>query len=122
MKNLLVCALLSLLACQHKTVVQSFPQEFVGVGLELQIANDYPVVVRTLTNSPAQQAGVEPQDVITAIDDASTEHLQLGDAIMKLRGKPGTQVVLTIQRRGGLVRAVVVRSKMVKGEAGYVAE
>lgn len=55
-------------------------------------------VVSTLTGSPAAQAGLFREDMVLAIDGVPVSTLSAGEAIYRLRGEPGTEVRLTIQR------------------------
>lgn len=71
---------------------------FVGIGLQVDKQNDYIHVVSVFENSPAQRAGIIPDDLIIAVDGVSTKNMSPEDATNKIRGKPGEKVVLTIQR------------------------
>jgi len=57
-------------------------------------------VASPLPNTPAQKAGIKPGDWIVAIDGQSTEGMTLEEAGKKMRGEPGTQVVLSVQTPG----------------------
>ena len=114
------CALLAIaalvpLACASRTeVVQSFPDSYVGVGLELTIEDHNPVVVRTLEGGSAASVGLEPGDKVLAIDGRSTTDLTLGNTVMMIRGEPGTQVTLTINRNAQQIMVIVPRRAMTK--------
>jgi C-terminal processing protease CtpA/Prc len=110
----------SLASCAKKEQVQSFPVSFVGVGLELRIDGNAPVVVKALAGGPAAVAGVQPGDRVTAIDGQATQGQTLGDVVMRLRGEPESQVQMTIERGGERVLVVIRRRAMEKGAAGYV--
>src|SRR5687768_11069867 len=86
--------------CGRTEVVSAYPETFVGVGLELKIAEGNPVVVRTHETSPASTAGILPGDRVIEIEGEPTDGLSLGDVVMRLRGRPSTQVGLTLNRRG----------------------
>jgi len=73
---------------------------FEGVGIQLGIderANRLKVVT-PLENSPALEAGIQPDDVIIAVDGQSTEGWTTEDAVRNIMGPSGSQVVLTILR------------------------
>jgi carboxyl-terminal processing protease len=74
--------------------------EFEGIGARLDEKNSAIVIVSPLTNSPAEKAGVKPNDVILEIDGISTEGMSLNDAVSKIRGKEGTTVALSLYRAG----------------------
>jgi carboxyl-terminal processing protease len=50
--------------------------------------------------NPAYRAGIQAGDKIVKIDGESTRETNLHQAVMKMRGKPGTQVILTIKKEG----------------------
>ena len=55
-------------------------------------------IISPLEGTPAQEAGVMPKDVIVKIDGEVTKDILIHEAVSKIRGKPGTSVVLTIWR------------------------
>lgn len=69
-----------------------------GIGAELAERDGHLVVVAPLKGSPAEKAGLMPADILYKIDAESTANLTLTEAVSKIRGKPGTKVVLTIIR------------------------
>ena len=107
--------------CSKAKVVDPFPTSFGGVGLELRIEGDTPIVIRALPGGAADEAGLQPGDPIIAIDGISTKGLHLGDVIMRLRGQPETQVSLTVQRKQQRVTVVMLRRNMTKTDADYRA-
>lgn len=78
----------------------SLEGELEGIGAELTVEDAELVIVSPLRNSPAEKAGLLPGDVIYEIDGETTVDMTLFDAIMKIRGKEGTTVKLTILREG----------------------
>ncbi len=80
---------------------------FEGVGIQLGIdeRSNRLKVVTALENSPALEAGIQPDDVIVAVNGESTADWSTDDAVRKIQGPTGTQVLLTIQRpRNGEVK------------------
>lgn len=73
---------------------------FEGVGIEIGIKNDQLVVVSPLEGTPAQQAGIKAGDKISAIDGTSTFGITIDQAVKTIRGKKGTEVILTLNREG----------------------
>jgi carboxyl-terminal processing protease len=73
---------------------------FEGVGIQLGIdeRSNRLKVVTALENSPALEAGIEPDDIIVAVNGESTADWSTDDAVRKIQGPTGTQVVLTVQR------------------------
>jgi len=117
--TLLALLVAASVACRRTEIVQSFPDSFVGVGLELRIEAERPVVVRALPGGPGAVAGVLPGDVITDIDNRSTEGIGLGEVVMRLRGRPNTQVTLSVRRAEQRVLLVLRRQAMTKGGKDY---
>ena len=74
--------------------------EFDGLGLEVSVEGDALVVVTPVADSPAERAGLHPGDRILSIDGEATRDLTLAEALQKMRGAPGTRVVLEIMRDG----------------------
>lgn len=85
---------------------QKFSQEdlngsFEGVGIQLGFNKDKRlVVIAPLGGTPAQKAGIKPQDIIIKIEDKDTTNMTLPEAVSLIRGAKGTKVNLTIFREG----------------------
>ena len=101
---------------------------FVGVGIEISQEDGLVKVVSPIEGSPADRAGLKPNDLITRIDDTAVKGLSLNDAVKKMRGEPKSKVVLTIFRKDESrtfpvtiireeIRTQSVRSKVI--EPGY---
>jgi carboxyl-terminal processing protease len=65
---------------------------FVGVGIEISQEDGLVKVVSPIEGSPADRAGLKPNDLITRIDDTAVKGLSLNDAVKKMRGEPKTKV------------------------------
>ncbi len=74
--------------------------EFGGIGVEVAIRDGFLTVVAPLEDSPAQEAGVRAEDIITAIDGTDVIGLSFNQAINMIRGDVGTEVTLSIIRQG----------------------
>lgn len=74
--------------------------QFGGLGLEVTQASGLIKVITPIDDTPGARAGIKPGDIIVDIDGHSTEGLQLDDAVSKMRGKPDTQISLTLKRAG----------------------
>jgi carboxyl-terminal processing protease len=101
---------------------------FVGVGIEISQEDGLVKVVSPIEGSPADRAGLKPNDLITRIDDTAVKGLSLTEAVKKMRGEPKSKVVLMIYRKDenrtfpvtiirDEIRTQSVRSKVV--EPGY---
>jgi len=80
-----------------------------------------PIVVRTLRGGPAEQAGLEANDKLMEIDHAPIRGLELADVVVRLRGKEGTPVEVTIQRGKVAIETELVRHSMAKAGGDYTA-
>ncbi|ETI67315.1 S41 family peptidase [Neobacillus vireti] len=79
---------------------QTLESSFEGIGAEVGMVDGKIVIVSPFKNSPAEKAGIKPNDQILKIDGHSIEGLDLNKATLKIRGKKGTLVTLEIARKG----------------------
>ena len=86
--------------------------ELSGVGIQLSLDKETKelVVVSPIDGSPASRAGVQPKDVIVAIDGKSTKGMTTEDAVKLIRGKSGTTVTLTMRRDGETLDVPLTRA------------
>ena len=75
--------------------------EFGGLGIEVTMDNSLVKVISPIDGTPAANAGIEPNDLITHIDNKPVTELTLAEAVDRMRGTPGTKITLTV-RRGGI--------------------
>jgi carboxyl-terminal processing protease len=105
--------------------------QFGGLGIEVTMENGFVKVVSPIEDTPAARAGVKPGDLIIRLDDKAVKGLTLTEAVRFMRGKPGSDITLTIVREGAtkplkitLTRAVIkiqsVKSRMLEPGFGYV--
>jgi len=80
----------------------SVEQQFGGVGIRVTVepGTNRLVVASPLPGAPAHKAGVKPGDVITDVEEESTEDFTIEDLVKRLRGKPGTPVTIKVLHRG----------------------
>ncbi len=74
--------------------------EFGGLGIEVSMENGFVKVISPIDDTPAQKAGIKAGDLIIRLDDTPVKGLSLNDAVEKMRGKPGTDISITIAREG----------------------
>jgi carboxyl-terminal processing protease len=72
--------------------------EFGGLGLVVTMKDNYVTVVTPMDDTPGFRAGILAGDRIVKINGKSADKMPLPDAVKRLRGKPGTQVTVTIER------------------------
>ena len=72
--------------------------QFGGLGIEITIKDSLLTVVTPIEDTPAWKAGVKSGDRIVKIENELTREMTLGDAVKKMRGKPGEAVNITVLR------------------------
>ncbi len=104
--------------------------EFGGLGIEVTMENGLVKVVSPIDDTPAYKAGVEAGDYISQIDGEAVMGLTLSEAVEKMRGRVGTDIIITVLREAApepfdvtitrdLIRIKSVRSRA-EGNIGYV--
>ena len=88
--------------------------ELTGVGIQIALdeETDYIQVVSPIEDTPAYEAGILARDLIIAIDGQSTQGMELNEAVKLIRGKPGSEVTLTIQRQNREVDYEITRARI----------
>jgi carboxyl-terminal processing protease len=105
--------------------------EFGGLGIEVGMEDGFVKVISPIDDTPAEKAGIESGDLIIRLDDMPVKGMALNDAVKSMRGKPGTDISLTIVRSGEerplkivITRAVIkvksVRSSTLEPGLGYL--
>ncbi|MFZ4450986.1 S41 family peptidase [Salibacterium aidingense] len=79
---------------------QSLESSFEGIGAEVSMVDDTVTIVSPFGGSPAEKAGLQPNDQILEVDGESTEGDTLNETVLKIRGEKGSTVTLTVQRQG----------------------
>ena len=74
--------------------------EFGGLGIEVTMEGGFVKVVSPIDDTPAFRAGLKPGDLVTHLDGEAVQGLTLTQAVEKMRGPKGSQIRLTIRRRG----------------------
>src|SRR5688500_8131347 len=105
--------------------------QFGGLGIEVGMEDGFVKVVSPIEDTPAYRAGIKPNDLIIKLDETPVKGMTLNDAVKRMRGKPNTQITLTISRKGEsaplvvtLTRAVIrvqsVKSKVIEPGFAWV--
>ena len=114
-----------------KDLRESTQGEFGGLGIEIGIEEGYIKVISPIDDTPASRAGLQPHDLIIRINDTPTREMTVDKALELMRGEPGTEIELTIQREAvnlpfkvnlerGLIRITSVKEKMLETGFGYL--
>lgn len=89
-------------ASQYQTYLEQSRNAYVGVGITIQRAEDGSglEIISVTDGGPAQEAGLQPGDVITAIEGTSCRDMETADARNLVRGEAGTKARFTVSRDG----------------------
>ncbi len=74
--------------------------EFGGLGIEVTQEEGFIKVVSPMDGTPAAEAGIQAGDFITHVDGESVLGLTLDQAVDKMRGPVGSEIVVTVARKG----------------------
>ncbi len=81
-----------------KKVQQQTTGKFGGLGIEVTMEDGFLKVVSPIDDTPAFDAGLQPEDLILSVDGNSIVGVTLSEAVEKLRGPIGSKVEITVQR------------------------
>ena len=115
----------------YKELQEGTSGEFGGLGIEVGYEDGFVKVISPIDDTPAQKAGIKAGDLIIRIDGKSAKGISLMDAVKMMRGKPGSEIELTIVREGeekpfnvSIIRDVItiinVKTKIIEPGFGYV--
>jgi len=105
--------------------------EFGGLGIEVGMEDGFVRVVSPIDDTPAARAGMQSGDLIIRLDDTPVKGLSLNDAVKLMRGKPGSNLRLTVIREGedrpltidikrAIIKVTSVRNRMLDDDYGYL--
>lgn len=105
--------------------------QFGGLGIQVGMEDGYVKVISPIDDTPAFRAGIKSGDLVVRLDDKSVKGMSLNDAVKLMRGKPGSDIELTIVRKGEdkplvivVTRAIIkvdsVKNRMLEPGFGYV--
>ncbi|MBI3631746.1 MAG: S41 family peptidase [Candidatus Staskawiczbacteria bacterium] len=83
---------------EAKRFEQDLSGSFDGIGVEIGLKKNQLTVIAPLKDTPGQRAGLKAGDIIVKIDGKSTADMGTEEAVNLIRGKRGTEVILTIFR------------------------
>ena len=103
--------------------------KFGGLGIEITMEDGVIKIVSPIDDTPAAKAGLQPEDLIIAVNDKPIRGMTLSDAVDKLRGEVGSKVTITVKRgtlkpfdvtvKRDTIKIRSVRAKMFK-DIGYL--
>jgi carboxyl-terminal processing protease len=105
--------------------------QFGGLGIEVGMEDGFVKVIAPIDDTPAQRAGVQAGDLIIRLDDTPVKGMTLSEAVKVMRGKPGSDIELTIVREGldqplnltitrDVIKVKSVKARMLEPGFGYL--
>jgi carboxyl-terminal processing protease len=85
---------------QYNELMIKMDAQFGGLGIQIAIRDKILTVMTPIQGTPADRAGIQSGDQIVKINGKTTVGITVEEAVSKLRGEPGTDVVITIHRPG----------------------
>lgn len=85
---------------QYEELKTDTEGRFGGLGIEITLKDGLLTVITPIEDTPAWRAGILPGDRIIKIEGELTKDITTTEAVKKLRGKPGSEVIITIFREG----------------------
>lgn len=79
---------------------EQISSSFQGIGAEVSLVDGKVTIIAPIKDSPAEKAGLRPNDQILKVDDQELEDMDLNEAVEHIRGEEGSEVVLSVQRKG----------------------
>jgi carboxyl-terminal processing protease len=115
---------------EYRELMATTSGQFGGIGIEVSVEEGVPQVVAAIEGTPAAAAGIEPGDRIVKADGQPIVGMDIGEVVRRLRGAPGSRVVLTIARTNrqpfdvpitrAIIRVESVKAALKPGRVGYV--
>ncbi len=116
---------------QYKELKVGTTGQFGGLGIEVTMENGYVKVVSPIDDTPAQRAGLKAGDLIIRLDEKPVKGMTLTDAVKIMRGKPGSDITLTIVREGegaplkititrDIIKVQSVKSRLLEKDFAYL--
>lgn len=104
---------------------------FGGLGIQVTMEDGFVKVISPIDDTPAQRAGIQSGDLIIKLDDKPVKGMTLTNAVKIMRGDVGSEIKLTIVRKGkdapfdvSVVRDIIkvksVRSRILENDFGYL--
>ena len=115
---------------EYRELMATTSGQFGGIGIEVSVEEGVPQVVSAIEGTPAAAAGIEPGDRIVKADGQAIVGMDIGEVVRRLRGPPGSRIVLTIARTNrqpfdvpitrAIIRVESVKAALKPGRIGYV--
>lgn len=115
---------------EYQDFVNSINMKFCGIGVQIDAVPEGILIISVFEGSPAKEAGLHPEDIITEAGGHSLAGLSTNEAASIIRGPEGTDVKLVIKRGQSTFDVVATRreiqaptatGKILKNHIGYIA-
>ena len=115
---------------EQKSLMESASGKFGGLGIVISKKDDGIQVISPIDDTPAYKAGIQAGDLIIKIGDKPVRGMSLEDGVDLMRGKPGTDIKITILRTNQkpfvveitreIITIVSVKGYLLEKDIGYV--
>ena len=116
---------------QYKGLKEGTMGQFGGLGIEVTMEDGFVKVVSPIDDTPAEKAGMQAGDLIVRLDEKPVKGMSLVEAVKIMRGKPGSDLLLTVIREGEeaplkitITRAIIkvksVKNRILEKDFGYL--
>lgn len=85
---------------EYEEIQISAAGNYAGVGLDITVDEGNVTVLAPIDGTPAQRAGILPGDIVVSVDDVEIEAGNIDAAVRSMRGAPGTEVTVRVNRDG----------------------
>ena len=99
-------------ASQYEAHMEQMNNAYVGIGVTIQQEEGGMRIMEVQAGGPAEEADLRVEDLITAVDGTDIRALSTAETRDLVRGKEGTQVVITLERDGVTLDKTVTRRKL----------
>ena len=110
-------------------ISESMTGEYYGIGVSVTQVEEGALIMQVFDESPAQEAGLQPGDIIIGVGDVVVSGMELDNIVTLIRGAEGESISLTYSRDGAAttidcerrkVQTQTVSYKMLEGNIGYI--
>ncbi|HIM58305.1 MAG TPA: S41 family peptidase [Gammaproteobacteria bacterium] len=115
---------------EQKVLIESASGKFGGLGIVIDMKDDAIQVISPIDDTPAYRAGIQAGDLIVKIGDKPVRDMTLEDGVELMRGKPGTDIQITIVRKDkkpfvvDITREIItitsVKGYLLEKDIGYI--
>jgi C-terminal peptidase prc len=98
---------------EDTSAVDVLDSEYEGVGMSVEVLDDEITVITPFKDSPAEEAGIKPNDIIVKVDGINIQGLSLENVVSMIKGTAGTIVEITVKRGTEILNLAVTRGYII---------